>query len=445
MTESTMERTPPCDPVAEQAVVGSMMLSKNAIADVAEVLKGSDFYRPAHETIHDAILDLYGRGEPVDPIAVANRLKDRGDLERVGGSTYLHHLINAVPSSASAGYYAAIVHERAVLRRLGEASARITQMVYAAEGEANSIVDRAQAEIIGVLGEENPGQVTLVGDDLDGYLERLEALQRNGKSLGVPTGFTDLDALTGGLHPGQVVIVAGRPGMGKSTLALDFVRSCSITHNLPSVFFSLEMGRDELRHRIFSAQGRIALHHLRHQDGMTDEDWTRLAKLVPRVAAAPLHIDAEPSQTLARIRARCRLLQQTSGLRLVVIDYLQLLHSGGSRRQENRQQEVADMSRNLKLLAKELQVPVVVLSQLNRGPEQRTDKKPMVSDLRESGAIEQDADIVILLHREDAYDKESPRAGEADLIIGKHRNGAQPTITVAAQLHYSQFVDMAMT
>jgi replicative DNA helicase len=225
-------------------------------------------------------------------------------------------------------------------------------------------------------------------------------------------------------------------------LALDFARSASITNGLPSVFFSLEMGRNEIAMRLLSAEARVALHHMR-SGNMTDDDWTRLARRMPEVSAGPLYIDDSPNLSMMEIRAKCRRLKQRNDLRLVVIDYLQLMQSGGSRRPESRQQEVSEMSRNLKLLAKELEVPVIALSQLNRGPEQRTDKKPMVSDLRESGSIEQDADMVILLHREDAYEKESPRAGEADLIVAKHRNGPTATITVAFQGHYSRFVDMA--
>jgi replicative DNA helicase len=229
-----------------------------------------------------------------------------------------------------------------------------------------------------------------------------------------------------------------------STLALDFARACSVANGMPSVIFSLEMGRNEIAMRLLSAEARVALHHMR-SGSMTDDDWTRLARRMPDVSNAPLYIDDSPNLSMMEIRAKCRRLKQRHDLRMVIIDYLQLMQSGGSRRPESRQQEVSDMSRNLKLLAKELEVPVIALSQLNRGPEQRTDKRPMVSDLRESGSIEQDADVVILLHREDAYEKESPRAGEADLIVAKHRNGPTATITVAFQGHYSRFVDMAQT
>jgi replicative DNA helicase len=421
-----------------------MLLSKDAIADVVEVLKGHDFYRPAHETIYQAILDLYAKGEPADPITVAAELTKRGEITKVGGASYLHTLVQTVPTAANAEYYAQIVHERAVLRRLVEAGTRITQMGYAADGDIDEIVNSAQAEIFAVTEQRTAEDYLPLSEIMEGALDEIEAIgSRSGEMTGVPTGFTDLDQLTNGLHPGQMIIIAARPAMGKSTLALDFARAASIKHNLPSVIFSLEMGRNEIAMRLLSAEARVALHHMR-SGTMTDEDWTRLARRMPDVSAAPLYIDDSPNLSMMEIRAKCRRLKQRNDLKLVVIDYLQLMQSG-SKRSESRQQEVSEMSRNLKLLAKELELPVIALSQLNRGPEQRTDKKPMVSDLRESGSIEQDADMVILLHREDAYEKESPRAGEADIIVGKHRNGPTATITVAFQGHYSRFVDMAQT
>ncbi|WP_236073616.1 replicative DNA helicase [Streptomyces tardus] len=439
---SAFERVPPQDPAAEQSVLGGMLLSKDAIADVVEVLKGADFYKPAHETVYQAILDLYAKGEPADPITVADELTKRGELAKVGGNGYLMSLVQAVPTAANAEYYAEIVHERAVLRRLVEAGTRITQMGYAADGDVDDIVNSAQSEIYQVTEQRTSEDYHPLVDIMEGALDEIEAIgSRSGQMSGVPTGFADLDSLTNGLHPGQMIVIAARPAMGKSTLALDFARACSIKSNLPSVIFSLEMGRNEIAMRLLSAEARVALHHMR-SGSMTDEDWNRVARQMPQVTDAPLYIDDSPNLSMMEIRAKCRRLKQRHDLRLVVIDYLQLMQSGGARRPESRQQEVSDMSRNLKLLAKELEVPVIALSQLNRGPEQRTDKKPMVSDLRESGSIEQDADMVILLHREDAYDKESPRAGEADLIVAKHRNGPTATITVAFQGHYSRFVNM---
>ncbi|MFJ3667973.1 replicative DNA helicase [Streptomyces sp. NPDC090106] len=440
---SAFERVPPQDLDAEQSVLGGMLLSKDAIADVVEVLKGHDFYKPAHETIFQAILDVYAKGDPADPITIAAELTKRGEINKVGGASYLHTLVQTVPTAANAEYYAEIVHERAVLRRLVEAGTRITQMGYAADDDVDEIVNRAQAEIYAVTEQRTSEDYLPLGDIMEGALDEIEAIgSRSGEMTGVPTGFTDLDSLTNGLHPGQMIVIAARPAMGKSTLALDFARAASIKNNLPSVIFSLEMGRNEIAMRLLSAEARVALHHMR-SGTMTDEDWTRLARRMPEVSAAPLYIDDSPNLSMMEIRAKCRRLKQRNDIKLVIIDYLQLMQSG--KRSESRQQEVSDMSRNLKLLAKELEVPVIALSQLNRGPEQRTDKKPQVSDLRESGSIEQDADMVILLHREDAYEKESPRAGEADIIVGKHRNGPTATITVAFQGHYSRFVDMAQT
>ncbi|MER7837201.1 replicative DNA helicase [Streptomyces sp. NPDC096040] len=441
---ATFERVPPQDLDAEQSVLGGMLLSKDAIADVVEILKGHDFYKPAHETIYQSILDVYAKGEPADPITIAAELTKRGEINKVGGASYLHTLVQTVPTAANAEYYAEIVHERAVLRRLVEAGTRITQMGYAADGDIDEIVNSAQAEIYAVTEQRTSEDYLPLGDIMEGALDEIEAIgSRTGEMTGVPTGFTDLDSLTNGLHPGQMIVIAARPAMGKSTLALDFARAASIKHNLPSVIFSLEMGRNEIAMRLLSAEARVALHHMR-SGTMTDDDWTRLARRMPDVSAAPLYIDDSPNLSMMEIRAKCRRLKQRNDIKLVIIDYLQLMQSG-SKRSESRQQEVSDMSRNLKLLAKELELPVIALSQLNRGPEQRTDKKPMVSDLRESGSIEQDADMVILLHREDAYEKESPRAGEADIIVGKHRNGPTATITVAFQGHYSRFVDMAQT
>ncbi|MEO5873656.1 MAG: replicative DNA helicase [Streptosporangiaceae bacterium] len=435
------ERTPPHDLNAEQCVLGGMMLSQDAISDVVEVLRSQDFYRPAHQVIFDAILDIYGRGEPADAVMVAGELTKRGEATRTGGAPYLFTLINSVPTAANAGYYAKIVQERSILRRLVEAGTRIVQLGYAANADADDLLDQAQAEVYAIADKRTGEDYVQLSEIMPGALDEIEAIgSRDGQMTGVPTGFTDLDSLTNGLHAGQMIIIAARPAIGKSTLALDFARTASIKHGLTSAFFSLEMGRNEITMRLLSAEARVALHAMR-SGTMNDDDWTRLARRMSEVAEAPLFIDDSPNMSMMEIRAKCRRLKQQHDLRLVVIDYLQLMSSG--KRVESRQVEVSEFSRSLKLLAKELQVPVIALSQLNRGPEQRTDKKPMVSDLRESGSIEQDADMVILLHREDAYEKESPRAGEADLIVAKHRNGPTATVTVAFQGHYSRFVDMA--
>ena len=577
-------RQPPQDLAAEQSVLGGMLLSKDAIADVLEKLRPGDFYRPAHQNVYDAILDLYGRGEPADAVTVGAELDRRGLLRRIGGLPYLHTLISTVPTAANAGYYASIVAEKALLRRLVEAGTRVVQYGYAgAEGaDVDEIVDRAQAEIYDVTERRTAEDFIPLEQLLQPTMDEIDAIASNGGiSKGVPTGFTELDELTNGLHPGQMIVVAARPGMGKalsldtplptpdgwttmgevavgdyllgadglptrvvaatevmlgrpcyevefpdgtvivadaehqwpttrgilttqelragadvvtavaarqlvgagaaspdafgvadvrrivsvpvrcvevdntdhlylasramipthnSTLGLDFLRSCSIKHRMPSIVFSLEMSKSEIVMRLLSAEAKIKLADMR-SGRMTDDDWTRLARRMSEISEAPLYIDDSPNLTMMEIRAKARRLHQKAGLRLIVLDYLQLMTSG--KKVESRQQEVSEFSRQIKLLAKELEVPVVAMSQLNRGPEQRTDKKPMLADLRESGSIEQDADMVILLHRPDAFESDDPRGGEADLIIAKHRAGPTRTVTVAHQLHLSRFTNMA--
>jgi replicative DNA helicase len=757
------ERTPPHDLAAEQCVLGGMMLSKDAISDVLDVIKAQDYYRPAHQLVHDVILDLYGRGEPADAVTVAAELTRNGDIGRMGGAPYLHTLIASVPTAANAGYYARIVRERAVLRRLVEVGTRIVQLGYAGDGDADELVDRAEAEIYGVTDRRVSEDYLPLSEIMPGALDEIEAIgSRGGSLMGVPTGFADLDSLTNGLHPGQMIIIAARPAMGKalaldtplptptgwttmasvtvgdqllgadgrpvtitaatevmegrpcyevlfddqsrivadaehqwvttsrtdprlvrslagrgagvaaaapgaaeyfaqlpvrttteiaatlragdgganhavplalpvelpeaelpwppyvlgswlgdgqrsvppftpgdpallkgdvlagehipvqylrasrpqrlallsglldangkvsatgsvqfactsprlaadvrelvvslgfrnglwqrrvrdrpeaastvftitftatddvfrlsgerevhrarrpattsararqrmivavnrvasvpvrcvqvdgadslylasrsmipthnSALALDIARAAAVKAGQTAVLFSLEMSRNEITMRLLSAEARVPLHAMRTGQ-LGEEDWTRLARRMSEVVDAPLFIDDSPNMSMMEIRSKCRRLKQRNDLKLVIIDYLQLMSS--PKRVENRQQEVSELSRSLKLLAKELQVPVVALAQLNRGPEMRTDKRPLLADLRESGSIEQDADVVILLHREDAYERESPRAGEADLIVAKHRNGPTTTVTVAFQGHYSRFVDMA--
>jgi replicative DNA helicase len=746
-------RTPPHDIAAEQCVLGGMMLSKDAISDVLDVIKSRDYYRPAHQVVHEVIMDLFGRGEPADAVTVAAELTRLGDIGRVGGAPYLHTLIASVPTAANAGYYARIVRERAILRRLVEVGTRIAQLGYSGDGDADELVDRAEAEIYGVTDRRISEDYLPLAEIMPGALDEIEAIGSRGGSLsGVPTGFADLDALTNGLHAGQMIVIAARPAMGKalalgtplptptgwttmgavrigdqllgadgrpvivtaasdvlvgrpcyevvfddetqivadaehqwatttsadnrlaraaarantlsavgsatgvptsvrttreiaaslhhgdgtglshavplaesldlaaadlpippyvlgqclglysagsattgrgdllgrdtipieylragraqrrallaglldaggrvgatgdvefacasgrlaaevreliislgyrcakwqrrvsgsraaasaaycltftatddvfrlarkrvahrqrrsatgtpgthfrmivdvrkvpsvpvrcvqvdapdslylasrsmipthnSALALDIARAASVKAGLTTVLFSLEMSRNEITMRLLSAEARVPLHAMRTGQ-LGEDDWTRLARRMSEVVDAPLFIDDSPNMSMMEIRSKCRRLKQRNELKLVIVDYLQLMSS--PRRVENRQQEVSELSRSLKLLAKELNVPVVALAQLNRGPELRTDKRPLLADLRESGSIEQDSDLVILLHREDAYERESPRAGEADLIVAKHRNGPIATVTVAFQGHYSRFVDMA--
>jgi replicative DNA helicase len=417
-----------------------MLLSKDAISDVVEILRERDFYRPAHELIYDAIVDLYGRGEPADPVTVSAELTKRGDLVRAGGAPYLHTLISSVPTAANAGYYAKIIRERAIMRRLVEAGTKIVQLGYTDEGEVDDAVDQAQAEVFAVTERRQAEDYVQLSELLPAAYDEIEKISAGVVGEGVKTGFKDLDALTNGFHPGNMIVLAARPAVGKSTLGLDIARYASIHKRETSVIFSLEMSRSEITMRMLSAEARVPLNNIRSGQ-LGEEEWAKMARRMGEISDAPLFIDDSPNLSLMEIRAKARRLKQRHNLRLVVIDYLQLMTSG--KRVENRQQEVSEFSRQLKLLAKELNVPVVAISQLNRSPEQRSDKKPMLSDLRESGSIEQDADVVILLHREDLYDSQN-RSGEADLIVAKHRNGPTRTITVSAQLHLARFTDMAV-
>jgi replicative DNA helicase len=394
-TAPEYDRQPPQDIPAEQSVLGGMLMSKDAIADVVEVLQGPDFYRPAHQVIFDCILDLYGRGEPADAITVAAELNRTDQLAKMGGAVYLHTLIQSTPTAANAGYYAAIVAEQAVLRRLVEAGTRVVQLGYGAaggKGDVDDIVDRAQQEIYDVTEKRMSEDYSRLEDILQPTMDELDAIaSRGGVSRGVPTGIRDLDELTNGLQAGQMVVIAARPGVGKSTLGLDIARSASVKHHLPAAIFSLEMSKHEITMRLLSAEAKVPLHHMR-AGTLSDEDWSKLARRMGEIADAPLYIDDSPNMTMMEIRAKARRLKQRNDLKLVVIDYLQLMTSG--KRVESRQQEVSEFSRALKLLAKELEVPVIAMSQLNRGSEQRQDKKPMLSDLRESGCLTADTRIL---------------------------------------------------
>ena len=579
-------RQPPQDAAAEQAVLGGMLLSKDAIADVLERLRPGDFYRPAHQNVYDAILDLYGRGEPADAVTVAAELDRRGLLRRIGGAPYLHTLISTVPTAANAGFYAGIVAEKALLRRLVEAGTRVVQYGYAgAEGaDVTEIVDRAQAEIYDVTEGRTSEDFVALEDLLQPTMDEIDAIaSQGGLARGVPTGFVELDEVTNGLHPGQMIIIAARPGVGKalalntplptpagwttmgdvavgdcllgadgeptrvvaatdillgrpcyevefsdgtvvvadgshrwptgygirttaelrcgmdtiaaagsmggyagrgattlmapvlqidavrrvrtvpvrcvqvdngahlylagrgmvpthnSTLGLDFMRSCSIKHQLASVIFSLEMSKSEIVMRLLSAEAKIKLSDMR-SGRMSDDDWTRLARRMSEISEAPLYIDDSPNLTMMEIRAKARRLSQKAGLRLIVVDYMQLMTSG--KKYESRQQEVSDFSRSLKLMAKELDVPVVAISQLNRGPEQRTDKKPMISDLRESGCLTANTRILRADNGAEVTFGELMRTGERPLVWSldeRKRMVARPMTNVFPSGHKEVF------
>lgn len=434
------DRVLPHDLLAEQSTLGAMLISQEAVAEVFEFVRGPDFYAPKHQIIFEALLTLYGMGEPTDVITVTDQLVKTGSLVRSGGADYLHTLTSTVPTAANAAFYAKIVQEKATLRRLVEVGTRIAQLGYANEGEVTDLVNTAQEDVYRVTQSGTGEDYVALSDSIEAAIAEIEAAQdSNGDLVGVPTGFTELDALTNGFHPGQLIIVAARPAMGKSTFALDIARNAAIAQNKSTLFFSLEMGRAEIAMRMLSAESSIPLQSMR-KGNIADSDWTKLAQVRGRINDSPLYIDDSPNMTLVEIRAKCRRLSQRVGLKMIVIDYLQLLTSG--KKVESRQQEVSEFSRALKLLSKELNIPVVALSQLNRQAEQTKDKKPELSHLRESGSLEQDADVVVLLHREAVGDTDHPRAGEADLILAKQRSGPTGIVTVSFQGHYSRFVNM---
>ncbi len=433
----------------EQAVLGGMLLSPDAIGQTIPVLQAAHFTKPRHGAIFEAIKDQWVAGLPSDAVAIASELQQRGELERIGGAPYLHTLIAMVPTATNVGYYADLVRERAIKRRTIEAGTRIAQYgELALEGGASDLAAlqaavQSQVDTVFDARTADAGYVSLEEMWPDA-LSGLDDIQAGRVAPGLPSGFPDLDALTGGWQPGQMIIVAARPGIGKSTLGVDFAREATFRQRKTSVIFSLEMSRTELWQRIISAETKIRPQAMKTPGALGLVEMDRIADTYRELVAgadAQVLVDDNPSTTVETIKAKARMIAKTHDIGLIVVDYLQLLTSGS--RVENRQQEVSEFSRKLKLLAKELGTAVVAICQLNRGPETRSDKRPMLSDLRESGSLEQDADIAILLNRPDAYDTDDPRGGEADLIVAKHRGGPTRTIVVAHQLQYCRFVSMA--
>ena len=429
------DRTPPHDVAAEQCTLGGMLLSKDAIDDVVETIGPGDHYRPAHQIVHEVILELYGRGEPADAVTVSDLLVKRGELTRIGGAPYLHTLIASVPTAANANHYARIVRGHARRRRLVEVGTRIVQLGYSGDGEADELIGRAQDEANSLTDGQDTGTAKWMSEAV---YEAIDGLDEKLPEDRVAFPFADLRALIPMLRGGQMITVAGRPGHGKTVLLGDVVRATA-KRGLPVAWFTLEMTRNEVITRCLSAEARVNFQAI--QEHRLDEaEWQRIDAAASALTEFPVFIDEKGASTAAHIRAQVRKMSRVMPPRLIVVDYLQLMRHPGTR---SRQEEVSELARGLKEIAKEHNVPVLAAAQLNRGPEGRQDKLPVMSDLRESGEIENSSDVVILLHREDEYDRESPRAGEADFIIAKHRGGPKATITVAFQGRFCRFVDMA--
>jgi len=417
---SLADKLPPQSLEAEESVLGAMLLDKEAVIRAGELLQSEDFYREAHRKLFDCMLHLSERGEPVDLVTVTEELRRREDLETVGGAAYVGRLANTVPTAANVAHYARIVEERAVLRRLLEAATAIARSVYAGAEDVDTILDQAEQLVFAVSRGVRSHRHVSIREVLVQLFERIEYLYENkGRAIGVPTGFPKLDELTAGLQPSELIILAARPGMGKTTLALNIAAGAALNHQVPAAVFSLEMSRNEVAQRLLCSEAGVNGHRLR-TGYLREDDWPKLSRALGRLSEAPIFIDDTPGISVMELRARARRLRSDHAIGLVVVDYLQLMRTGG--RTENRQQEIADITRALKALARELDVPVMALSQLSRAVEQRENRRPQLSDLRESGAIEQDADVVAFIYYGPESEQE-PGRDAAEIIVAKQRNG----------------------
>ena len=441
--EGGYQRTPPYSLEAEISVLGSMLLSADAIAEVSESVNPADFYRGAHRTMFEAMCDLYDKGEPVDTVTLADELERRGKLADVGGAIAIADISAQVPTPANAVYYARIVTDRALKRRLIEAGSTLTKLGFDLEKSGADAVDEAEAHVFDLANKQRKGEFVPMRDLLSEAFDLIEKLHESDSTItGLETGFTDLDQLTSGLQPGQLIILAARPAMGKSTLVTNMITNVAAGQRKPAAIFSLEMGQMEIVQRMLSAEAKLDSDRLR-TGKLRHDDWPKLSKAMGKLSEAPLFIDDTPGITMMEIRSKCRRIAQRHGLSLIVVDYLQLMES--HKKSDGRVQEVAEFSRGLKVLAKEIGCPVIALSQLSRKPEERTDRRPMLSDLRESGAIEQDADIVGFIYRDEVYNPDTEAKGEAELIIAKHRAGRLATVRLSFLGHHSRFANIART
>jgi replicative DNA helicase len=436
-------RLPPHSAEAEQAVLGGLMLDATSWDGVADMIRAGDFYRRDHQLIFDAIAELVESQHPCDAVTVSERLSGRGQIDEAGGLGYLARLTRDTPSALNVRAYAAIVRDHALLRLLVQAGGEIASAALETRGRAPSeLVEEAERRVFEIAerGSRNRGGFQAIKDVLPATIDRIDTLHQNpGAFTGIPTGYTDLDKMTAGLQPGDLVIIAGRPSMGKTALAVNIAENAAIERKVPSAIFSMEMSAEQVTLRMISSLGRVSQSQLRTGD-LSAEDWPRITSATEVLSQAPIYIDETPALTPTDLRARARRLKREKGLGLIVVDYLQLMQVAGTK--ENRATEISEISRSLKALAKELKVPVIALSQLNRGVEQRVEKKPVMSDLRESGAIEQDADVILLIYREDVYEPNTPRKGIADIIIAKQRNGPTGEVHLTFLGEYTRFENL---
>jgi replicative DNA helicase len=435
------QRLPPQNLEAETSVLGAVLLENEALNRVLEILKEDDFYRNAHRRIFSAILHLYEHSDPVDLITLSEVLKTRGELDDVGGVAYLNSLVNGVPTAANISYYAKIIKEKALLRKLINRTTEIVSQSYSISGDVDEFIDQAERTIFEISEDRVRPSFYPIKDLIKSSFKTIERLYEKRQLItGVPTGFQRLDELTSGLQPSDLIIIAGRPSMGKTALALNIAQNASVQAAIPAAIFSLEMSKEQLALRMLCSEAKVDAHRLRG-GFLSESDWPKLTRAAGSLSEAPLFIDDTPGLSALEMRAKTRRLKIEHNLGLVIVDYLQLMRGRASA--DSREQEISDISRSLKALAKELAIPVIALSQLNRRVEERGDKRPQLSDLRESGAIEQDADVILFLYREEVYNKSEENRGKAELIIGKQRNGPTDKVDLAFLDKYTRFENLS--
>lgn len=436
-------RIPPQNLEAEQSVLGSILLKEQVFGTVLEILKPTDFYRKSHQIIYEAMIDLFDRNDPHDLLTVTNLLKDANQLEEIGGAAYLASLTSIVPVTANINSYAKIVRQKSILRRLIEVNTDIASRCYEEQGDIDLLVDQAEQAIFEIAGTKSDQNFTPIKQIVPGAFKTVEQLYKRKELItGVPTGYHEIDKMTAGLQPSDLIILAARPSMGKTSFAMNIAQNAAIEGKIGTAVFSLEMSKEQLVMRLLSSVGRIDSQRIR-TGKLQDQDWPKLSRAVGMLTEAPIYIDDTPAISVLEMRAKVRRLAAQYDIGLIIVDYLQLMRGRSST--ENRTQEISEISRSLKALAKEHKIPVIALSQLNRGLESRTDKRPMMSDLRESGAIEQDADVISFIYRDEVYNKaeDNPNKGIAEIIIGKQRNGPTGTVKLTFLNSFTMFENLS--
>ena len=437
-------KIPPQDIEAEQAILGSMLTDKDAVISAIEFIKPDDFYREDNKAIYTAILNLYSKGEPIDIITVKAELVEEGKFEQIGGLEYLAILPDKVPTTANVDKYIKIVEEKSILRNLIKTSNELIELGYSQTEEIDAIIDQAEKKVFNIMKNRNQKGYTPIKDVLVESFAQIEKLyNQKGAVTGIPTGFIELDYKLSGLNKSDLILIAARPAMGKSALAINIASYAAIHSNVPVVIFNLEMSKEQIGNRILCSEAMVDSNKVR-TGKIEESDWVKLASAIGPLSEAPIYIDDTPGISIMEIRAKCRKLKLEKNIGLIVIDYLQLIQGTG-KKGASREQEISEISRSLKILAKELDVPVIALSQLSRAAEQRNDHRPMLSDLRESGAIEQDADIVMFIYRDDYYNPETEKKNIAEIILAKHRAGSTGTVELLWLGNYTKFANLDKT